>query len=336
MTPPLMMFLLSRDRYWPAWRLMGSMVLAACCAGAAVAEEPAAKPLDVASVNGRTLSEREFVRRCETFVGGRTDTAVGYLVLQEWIQQTLAEDEAHKKNLLPTPAQLNERVRELQKKFEAGGEKFEDWLAFRGRTAETFREDVRQQLIAENLLTEGIDISDVEVQLYYANNKQVIGTPAQLRVSRITVNDRKVAQEVDAALKQGGSFEELAGKRSLDEYRERGGHVPGAIEADPKAKGPVEPELMEKLIKLERGKVLGPVKLDDYWVFVRLDEKLAASVPPLSDVQELLRANLKVQKGGPDRLKAAEARLDGLAREAKVEIFRPEYRYLLKLLQKSE
>jgi hypothetical protein len=67
-----------------------------------------------------------------------------------------------------------------------------------------------------------------------------------------------------------------------------------------------------------------------------MDEKIAANVPALSDVQELLRANLKVQKGGPERLKAAQARLEGLAHEAKVEIFRPEYRHLLKLLQKSE
>lgn len=312
------------------------MVLAACCAGGVRAEDAPVKPADVASVNGKTLSQQDFARRCEEFVGGGTDTAVGYLVLREWIQQTLAEEEAGKKKLLPTPTQLDERVKALQKQFEARGDTFEEWLASRGRTRETFREDVRQQLIAENLLTEGVEISDVEVQLYYANNKQVFGAPAQLRVSRITVNDRKVAQEVDAALKQGGAFEELARKRSLDPYRDAGGHLPNPIDADPKVKGPLEPELVEKVTKLERGKVLGPVKLEDYWVFVRLDEKIAASVPLLSDVQELLRANLKVQKGGPERLKAAQARLDGLAHEAKIEIYRPEYRYLLKLLRSAD
>lgn len=312
------------------------MLLAVSCTGVVKAQDTPAKPVDVASVNGKTLSERDFARRCEEFVGGGTDTSVGYLVLREWIQQTLAEEEARKKNMLPTPAQLDDRVKALQKQFAARGETFEEWLASRGRTKETFREDVRQQLIAENLLTEGVEITDIEVQLYYENNKQVLGAPAQVRVSRITVNDRKVAQEVDAALKQGGSFEELARKRSLDPYREAGGHLPSPIDADPKAKGPLEPELVDKVLKLERGKVLGPVKLEDYWVFVRLDEKIAASVPLLSDVQELLRSNLKVQKGGPDRLKAAQARLDGLAKEAKVEVFRPEYRYLLKILGKEK
>lgn len=336
MTLSEMIFLLSRGRHRSLPRLICSMVLALSCAGVTRADDAPSKPADVASVNGRTLSERDFARRCETYVGGGADTSVGYLVLREWIQQTLAEEEAKKKNLLPTPAQLEERVRELQKQFETRGETFENWLASHGRTRETFRDDVRQQLIAENLLTEGIEITDVEVQLYYANNKQVLGTPAQIRVSRITVDDRKVAQEVDAALKRGDSFEDLARKRSIDPYREGGGRLPSPIEADPKAKSPLEPELFEKVLKLERGKLLGPVKLENYWVFVRMDEKIAANVPPLSDVQELLRANLKVQKGGPERLKAAQGRLEGLAHEAKVEIFRPEYRHLLKLLQKSE
>jgi parvulin-like peptidyl-prolyl isomerase len=293
------------------------------------------KPADVASVNGKILSERDFQKRCERFVGGGSDTAVGYLVLREWIQQTLAEEEARKKNVLPTPQQLEARVKGLRRQFELRGEKFDEWLEQHGRTLDTLQEDVRQQLVAENLLTDGITVSDIEVQQYYENNKQVLSSPAMVRVSRITVNDKKVAQEVDASLKQGGSFEELARKRSIDPYKDSGGRMPAPIEADPKAKGGLEPAVLEKVLKLEKGKSVGPIKLESYWVFARLDEWIPASVPALSDVQELLRANMKVQKGGPDRLKATQDHLEGLIREAKVEIHRPEYRHLLKLLQSS-
>jgi parvulin-like peptidyl-prolyl isomerase len=330
-----MIFLLSSHRTRILNRLITSIALASALGSGAQAQETAAKPADVASVNGKTLTEREFQKRCELFVGGGADTAVGYLVLKEWIQQTIAEEEARKKNVLPSPQQLEARIIALRRQFELRGEKFEEWLSSHGRTAQTLQEDVRQQLIAENLLTEGIAISDTEVQLYYENNKQVLSNPAMIRVSRITVNDKKVAQEVDAALKQGGSFEELARKRSLDPYKDAGGHVP-PVEANPKAKGPLEPPVLEKALKLEKGKSAGPIKLDDYWVFVRLDDWIPASVPALSDVQELLRANMKVQKGGPDRLKATQDRLEGLVKDAKVEIFRPEYAHLLKELRKPE
>ena len=311
------------------------MVLAMCCARGALAEEAPAKPALVASVNGKTLSEPEFLRRCEQFVGGGTDTAIGYLVLKEWLQQTLAEEEARKKNLLPTAAQVEARVQALRKQFEITGDNFEEWLSDHGRTLATLREDLRQQMIAENLLTEGVEVTDIEVQLYYETNKQLLGQPERLEVSRITVDDRNVALEVDAALKRGDAFEDLARKRSIDPYRSVGGRVATPVVADLKVEGPLEPEVLAKVMKLERGKVAGPIKLDGYWVFARLELRLPARVPALSDVQELLRANMKVQKGGPERLKKAQERLDQLAREAKVEIYRPEYQRLLKLLQKA-
>ncbi|MCC2668269.1 MAG: PpiC-type peptidyl-prolyl cis-trans isomerase [Armatimonadetes bacterium] len=328
-----MIFLLSSHPGRALSRLIITSALVMALGAGVQAQETPPKPAEVASVNGKVLTEREFQKRCEVFVGGGSDTAVGYLVLKEWIQQVIAEEEARKKNVLPTPMQLEARVKVLRRQFELRGEKFEDWLAVHGRTLQSLQEDVRQQLVAENLLTEGIAISDTEVQLYYENNKQVLTTPASVRISRITVSDKKVAQEVDAALKQGGSFEELARKRSIDPYKDAGGKIPNAIEADPKAKGPLEPGLLEKVLKLEKGKSAGPIKLDSYWVFVRLDEFVPASIPALSDVQELLRANMKVQKSGPDRLKATQDHLEGLLQEAKVEIFRPEYGHLLKLLK---
>ena len=329
-----MIFLLSRHRLRAVSRLITSIVLMGALSSAARAQDTPAKPVEVASVNGKTLSERDFLRRCELFVGGGADTAIGYLVLKEWIQQTIAEEEARKKNVLPTPPQLEARIKALRRQFELRGENFDEWLSSHGRTLQTMTEDVRQQLIAENLLTEGINVSDTEVQLYYENNKQILSNPAMIRVSRITVNDKKVAQEVDAALKQGGNFEELARKKSIDPYKDAGGKVP-PIEANAKAKGPVEPAVLEKALKLEKGKLAGPIKLDDYWVFVRLDDLIPGSVPALSDVQELLRANMKVQKGGPDRLQATQDRLEALVKEAKVEVFRPEYAHLLKELHRK-
>jgi len=311
------------------------MVLVVGGAAAVRAQDVPAKPGVVASVNGKELMELDFLRRCEQFVGGGSDTAVGYLVLKEWLQQTLAEEEATKRKLLPTAQFVDARVTALRKTFELGGQDFVAWLTSHGRTVATLREDVRQQIIAENLLTEGVDVSDFEVQLYYESNKQILGEPERIQVSRITVDDKKAAQEIEAALKRGDPFEDLARKRSLDPYKDMGGKVPAPINVDPKAKGALEPDVLVKAARLERGKTAGPIKQDNYWVFVRLDERLPAQVPALSDVRELLRANLKVQKGGPERLKEAQGRLDQLVREAKVEIFRPEYQGLVKLLRKS-
>lgn len=301
----------------------------------ALADETPPKPNVVATVNGKELTEPEFWRRCERMVGGASDTAVGYHVLREWLQQTLAEEEAARKGLLPTSQDVEKRVRAVRRQFEVRGQDLDEWLASRGRTQVTFREDLRQQLIVENLLTEGVTVTDAEVVTYYSNNKALLGVGEQIRISRITVDTREAAREAEAALKKGTPFEQVARKYSIDPFRNNGGRIPDPIEVTSRADRFLEPEVMEKALRLEVGKVAGPIKLDEEWVFVRLEEKLPARAPELPDVQDLILANLKVQKGGPARLKAAQERINQLQREAKVEIFRPEYRHLLKAFQKS-
>jgi len=313
-------------------------VLPATAAPAQTPETPTPlpKPAVVATLNGKDLTEAEFLRRCERTVGGRADTAVGYAVLRDWLEQSIAEEEAERRKVVPTKEAIDRRLTAVRRQFEFRGEDFEDWLARHGRTLVTMREDIRQQLVAENLLTEGVVVSDAEVALYYANNKAVFALPEQLRVSRITTGNRDRAREIDAALKQGRPFEDLARKHSEDAYAGAGGRVAALVDADPKAQGPLEKEVLEKAMRLESGKVAGPIKLDDYWVFVRVEGRLPARTPDLADVQDLLTANLKVQKAGPERLKTAQARLDQLQREAKVEIFRPEYRRLLRAFRRED
>lgn len=289
----------------------------------------------VARVDDKTLTEAEFHHRCELYVGGVSDTAVGLVVVREWIQQTLAEKEASNRNLLPSREEVDHRVKALRKQFELRGEEFESWLTTHGRTLDTFREDTRQQLIAEHLMTDGINVSDVEVQLYYTNNKSVLGVPEQLKVSRLTLDDKKAAGEVADLLKKGASFEQLARERSIDPYKSAGGHMAEGIDAIPKSRGALEPPVLDRALKLDKGQVAGPIKADNHWVFVRLDDRVPARVPELSDVQDLLAANLRVQKGGPDHIKKAQARLDQLVREAKIEIYRPEYQGLLKQLHEQ-
>jgi parvulin-like peptidyl-prolyl isomerase len=293
----------------------------------------APKPDAVASVNGKVLTEAEFGRRCARFVGGAPDTAVGLLALKEWIQHTLAEEEATRRSMLPKPGDIERRILALRKQWEFRGENFDTWLTERGRTPDTLREEIRGQLIAESLLTEGVSVSDVEVATYYAGNKDQLGLPERLRVSRITTNDRNTVREIEAALKRGEAFADVARKRSLDPYKNAGGAVSELVATDPSAEGPLEKPVLERAVKLAPGKYAGPIKVEDYWVFVLVHEKLPAKAPELSDIRDLLVANLKVQKGGAERLRAAQARMTQLQRDANVEVFRPELRHVLTQLQ---
>jgi foldase protein PrsA len=321
-----------------AARLLGAVALLATGlflgAGApGRAQDPGAPGAVVATVNGHTLTEAEFARRCERLVGGQTDTAVGWVALKDWVQQTLAEDEATSRRLIPTQTEITRRVDALRKQWEFRGGKFVEWLAEHGRTVDTVRADVRQQLIAENLLTEGVKVNDSEALVFYGSNKEVYGIPEQLKASRITVREKDAMSKVEAALKKGTEFDIIAREHSVDPFSLSGGEITGSFDADPEAGGPLEPEVMEKTLKLAKGKIAGPIKVKDYWVWVRLEDRIPARNPPIADVQDLVMANLKVQKGGAARLQAAQARLVQIQKQAKIEVMRPEYRGLPGVLQ---
>ena len=320
--------------------------------GSAAGMEQPAPPADsalVAKVNEASLTEADFRTRCERFINGTPETAVGFSVLKEWIQQVLASREALSKGVSPTPAQVEARVHSLKKQMELKGVSFDEWLADRGRSLSSFREDIRQQLVAENLLTQGIAVNEAEVSLYFSNNKQDFGVPEQIRVSQITVEDRKIAVDIDAALKKGTAFEALAKKWSKDQYREAGGRVPDPIDVDSGDQATLDAPVLKRALAMDKGTTAGPIKATTghvseegrlvpipCWVFIRLDDRQPLRAPDLADVQELVTANLKVHKGGPDRLRQAQMRLDELLREAKIEIFRPEYQSLVKMLQKQK
>ena len=314
--------------------LLSGLALAAALLPAG-AQEPAA-PGIVATVNGVSLTEVDFWRRCERYVGGQTDTAVGWVVLKDWIQQTLAEAEAESKKLLPTDQDVERRFQALKKQFEFRNANFINWLTDHGQTVTSLRVGLRHQLIAERLLTEGITVAESEAALYYSSNKQAFGLPEQVKVSRITVTAPDLRQKVEAGLKKGTPFDILAREFSEDDFALSGGLIPEPVEADPRAPGPIEPEVMTALLKSTPAKVLGPVKIRDYWVWARLEERQAARAPALGDIQDLVLANLRVQKVGPEKLKAAQERLAAIQKSAKIEILRPEFKSLLDLLQPKE
>lgn len=298
-------------------------------------DDTSPKPRIVATVNGHELTETDFWKRCETLVGGGNDTAVGFVALQEWIKETLAEDDAKSRNILPTAKDVERRAFAVRKQFEFRGQSFDEWLESHGRTPESLREDLRQQLIVENLLTEGVKLPEGKVEVYYSTHKGELGLGDQIRVSRITVDQKDAAHDVEEALKKR-SFEDVAKEFSKDQFKKFGGKVPDPIDAVLKANSALEPAIMEKVLKLEPGKWVGPIKIEDYWVFAKLEAKIPPRAPDIGDVQDLILANLKVQAAGEERLKAARDRMNKLQREARIEIFRPEYRSILKSFKETE
>jgi parvulin-like peptidyl-prolyl isomerase len=228
----------------------------------------------VAQVNGTSLSEAEFLKLCEsaTRVSPQQGT-VGMQVMQQWIGATLMGQEAKKLGVYPSEEELNKRVEEARRQASYGGMNLEDELKKQGRDLAAFKRELLNNMVSQNVLFQGVTVSDEEVRKAYDQQKKNFTQPETVEISQITLDSEKAKNDAVADLAANAQFANVATTRSKDQFAQQGGRVPLPL---PKQIGPglpVAQEVVNAAFKLQPGQVSDPVKVGATWVIVRLEKK---------------------------------------------------------------
>jgi len=215
-----------------------------------------------------------------------------------------------------SPEQVNEQKKRLLEQFRDPQKKQEflqSWLAqeilYRQALDEGLSDkpqtkqmldDVTRGVLSQQLMNEKlaarINITETDVQTYYAANKEKYVEPARAKIAHIRVTQEDQAAELLGKLADGGDFAELAKEFSLDEKtRDSGGaiaedvmegaHVAGIGDAN---------EINAAIFATEAPKVLQQAfQTGDGWEIVQVREKHAARQQGFEEVgqqvmQELL------------------------------------------------
>jgi len=137
------------------------------------------------------------------------------------------------------------------------------------------RQTLGRQMLDEQLAAK-INVTDTDVQTYYAAHKDQYVEPARARISHILVKEEKQANELLQRLRDGADFAGLAKESSQDaKTRDAGGkiaedvrpgsYVPGIGDAN---------DLNAAILAADSPKVLDkPFQTDQGWEIVRVDEK---------------------------------------------------------------
>jgi len=172
---------------------------------------------DIASVNGQPISRAEFYHRLDA-------TQVAKQTLNQLIQGALIDQYAKDHNINIPDADVDKKLDEIKSKYPAG--QFDTLLASQGLTMDDVRRILKQQLVLEQAIGSNVKVSDQDVKDYFAKNSAQFDTPEQVRASHILVGDLKTADDVEAQLKAGAKFEDLAKKYSTDpSSKEKGGDL---------------------------------------------------------------------------------------------------------------
>src|SRR5699024_5011093 len=211
----------------------------------------------------------------------------------------------------------DEVQKEYDKLKEQVGEDFDSILEMQGLTEDELKEDIRKGLLNEKALTEGIEVTDEEIESYYENMK------TEVKASHILVDDEETANKVKKELDDGADYAKLAKKYSTDEAnKDKGGDL-GYFTV-----GTMVGEFEEKAFTMEKDEISEPVASDfGFHIILVTDKKeTEEEIGSLEDEKEEIRQVLLERKIDPQE---AATKIDDLIKDADVDIKIDEFKDIL-------
>ena len=206
---------------------VAGLVLNGCASGASEARDS----MVAATVNGRNIMLSEVERAVSQQTGGNPSTLnqlqmaqARLQVLSNLIQREVLFQRAEREKLLPTEAQIDNAIAAQKQNSGMTAEDFEKTLKAQNISAETVREEARKDLAISALQDKysgKINISDREVEEYYANNRQQFVKARGVALAMIMVDPADnsaegiaddAKNETDAKLKIDNIYQQLQGK----------------------------------------------------------------------------------------------------------------------------
>ena len=177
-------------------------------------------------VNGEEIKGSEYYRRMEylpnvskRFGRSSVEFPPGFLTIEQLVTEHLILQLAKEKGCLPTDAEVQA---ELKQRIDDDPKLLDNWIGG-GQTQEELTYQLKIEVAQFKLVTSGINITDQEVKKYYDENPAMFTIPKRYKLRIIVVSNQTAKDAVDADLKSGKSFEEVAKARSEDVSKVTGG-----------------------------------------------------------------------------------------------------------------
>lgn len=200
-------------------------------------------------------------------------------------------DDIRKQNHLDT-------MEDLQKAAESQGVSFED-----------FKQHIREGIITSTVIRDEVgrhlNLSQTDVQKYYDAHKADFDQPEQVKLSEILVptanpddaaqvaTAQKKADDLEAKLKSGTDFAELAKSESGGPTAAQGGEL-GEFK-----RGQLAKVLEDQTFNLKPGEYTQPIRTKQGFVILKVSEHTPGGVQPLKDVEPQVEDAIYSQKMAP-------------------------------------
>ncbi|MCY9311590.1 peptidyl-prolyl cis-trans isomerase [Bacillus inaquosorum] len=261
-------------------------VLLVCCIAVAYTltkSQAGASPSgeSIATIGGKSVTREEWLKEMEDQYGKST--------LEDMINVRVVEQLAKKNDIKVSKSEIDREfllIKAVNNSF------YED----EHTTEKEWQDQIRYNILLEELLTRDIDISNSEMKSFYNKNKELYQFDDSYRIRHIVVKDEEEAREVLKELEGGSSFEAVAAERSTDRYTspyggdlgfvtEASDNIPSAYIEEAKTLN--EDEWSEE-----------PIKVSNGYAVIQLKEKLKARTFSYAEVKDQIRGQIAMDQLG--------------------------------------
>ena len=205
------------------------------------------------------------------------------------MQQALIDQYAKDNKIDIAQGDIDKKEADIKSKYPPG--QFEQILKQQGLTETDVQNILRQQLVIEKAVAPMVHVTDADVAAYFAKNHATLDTKPQVRARHILVADQKTADMIEAKLKSGGNFADLAKQYSTDpSTKDKGGEL-GFF-----THGQMVPAFDAAAFALPVGAISAPVKSPFGWHIIQVEERKPAVIATLKNSAATIRTTLTAQQ----------------------------------------
>lgn len=235
----------------------------------------------IATIGGKSVTREEWLKEMEDRYGKST--------LEDMINVRVVEQLAKKNKLKISKSEVDREfllIKAVNNSF------YED----EHTTEKEWKDQIRYNILLEDLLTRDIDISNKELESFYNKNKELYQFDDSYRIRHIVVKDEEEAREVLKELKGGSSFEAVAAERSTDRYTSPYGGDLGFVT---EASDNIPSAYIEEAKTLKEDEwSQEPIKVSNGYAIIQLKEKLKARTFSFDEVKDQIRRQIAMDQLG--------------------------------------
>ncbi|MEH7115171.1 peptidyl-prolyl cis-trans isomerase [Neobacillus niacini] len=251
----------------------------------------------VATVGKSNITRQEWLNELELRYGKD--------VLKDMIDQKVIKEMAAKYKINVSDEDVEREYRILQTTYSSPSEN-------KKTTEKRWKEQIRNTLLQEEILTRDVEVSEKEMKAYYEANKDMYTIPTAYHLSHIIVKTSDEAEKAIKELSQGSSFTALAMEKSIEDFSaNEGGDIGFIMQGEER----FPPEYLQTAKKLKKGAWSDPIQVEQGFAIIKLEGKMNGKKYSYEDVKQQVRREIALEQ------MKASASTTNFWQEAKVEWF---------------